>query len=196
MHCFCLVTCHHFLSTSSPGCLLFSGRLSCCILLRHLHLASPFIALLPQVSILNPPPSFAPAGCCVASHHTATTSHPLINTASSQHAVTSWLMRCLSSCCHFQTSRISTSHCGIASCCPIASLASCPAGCKIASPQTTASHLPATLPLIAPSPLVMPLTMPLPLAPLVWLVVASPLLTPSPPICWRLRLLLCRLSCF
>jgi hypothetical protein len=67
---------------------------------------------------------------------------------------------------------------------------SCPAGCCscITSPHAAASHLPATLPLIALSPFVIPLSMPSPLAPLVWLVVVSPLLTPPPPFCQRLHL--------
>ncbi len=68
----------------------------------------------------------------------------------------------------------------------------CPAGCCIASPHTTTSHLMVPLPIIAPLTLVMPLSMPSPLAPLVWLFVVSPLLTPPPPICWSLCLSLPR----
>ncbi len=99
------------LSTSPPSCLLFAGWLSFCILLCRLHLGSPFVVPPPHVSILYPPPSFTPAGCCVASHHAASPSHPLNNMAASQCATTShctssstlylplvcpnWLPRCL-----------------------------------------------------------------------------------------------------
>jgi hypothetical protein len=77
--CLCLATRHCLFSTSPPGCLSFAGWLSCCILSRYLHLMSPLIAPPPHVSILNPPPSFALAGCCIASCRTASTSCPLIN---------------------------------------------------------------------------------------------------------------------
>ncbi len=65
------------------GCLLFASCLSCCISWRGLHLASPFIVSPPHVPILDLPPSFSPADCCVASCCTASASHPLVNTAAS-----------------------------------------------------------------------------------------------------------------
>ncbi len=92
---------------------------------------------------------------------------------------------------------------GLSSCCAFASRStslgpldrlvvalppSCLAGHCIPSPHAPTTHLRAPLPLIAPSPLVMPLSLPLPLVPLVWLVVALPLLTPLPPICQHLCL--------
>jgi hypothetical protein len=79
----CLATHCHLLSTSPPVCLLFAGWFSCCILSCRLHLASPFAGLLPHVSTLVLPPSFAPAGCCIASHGAASASCPLVNTAAS-----------------------------------------------------------------------------------------------------------------
>ena len=106
-----LGTCHCLFSTSPPGCLLFAGWLSCCILSLRLHLVSPFVPPPPHMSILDPPPSFAPAGCCVASCRAASTSRPLVNTTASQRAAASrragnstsrlpfvcpnWLLRCL-----------------------------------------------------------------------------------------------------
>jgi hypothetical protein len=78
-----LATCHCLFSTSPPGCLLFAGWLSCCILSLRLHLVSPFVPPPPHMSILDPPPSFAPAGCCVASYCAAFASRPLVNTAAS-----------------------------------------------------------------------------------------------------------------
>jgi hypothetical protein len=70
-----LMMCHRLLSTSPPGCLLFAGWLLCRIFLCCLHLASSFVAPLPHMSILDPPPSCA-----------SSASHPLVNTAPSQHA--------------------------------------------------------------------------------------------------------------
>jgi hypothetical protein len=106
-----LVTRRRLLSTSPPGCLLFAGWLSCCILSCRLHLASPFVAPPPHVSILDLLPSFALAGCCVASCSIASTSRPLVNTTAPQQATAScyasnstcclplvrpnWLPRCL-----------------------------------------------------------------------------------------------------
>ncbi len=57
MHRLCLhlATCHCLLSTSPPSSLSFAGWLSCCILLRCLHLTSPFVVPPPHVSILDPP---------------------------------------------------------------------------------------------------------------------------------------------
>jgi hypothetical protein len=60
-----LAMCRLLLPTSPPGYLSFSRWLSCCILLCRLHLASPFFAPPPHVSIIHPLPSFTPAGCCV-----------------------------------------------------------------------------------------------------------------------------------
>jgi hypothetical protein len=51
-----LATCRCLLSTSPPGGLLFPSWLSCCISSGRLHLTSPFVAPLLHVSILNPPP--------------------------------------------------------------------------------------------------------------------------------------------
>ncbi len=89
MLCLCLAACRLRLSTSPPGCHLFASWLSCRISLRHLHLASPFVAPPPHMSILDPLLSFAPAGCCIASHCAASASHPLVNTTASQHAAAS-----------------------------------------------------------------------------------------------------------
>jgi hypothetical protein len=82
MHRLCLAM--HLLSLFPPGCLLFTGWLSCCISLHCLHLAPLFVAQLPHVSILEPLPSFAPARCCIASCRAASASRPLVNTATSQ----------------------------------------------------------------------------------------------------------------
>jgi hypothetical protein len=68
------------------------------------------------------------------------------------------------------------------------SCSSSPAGYCFTSTDATAYNLPASLPLIPPLPLVTPW----PPVPLVWLVVASPLLMPPPPICQCLRLSLHR----
>jgi hypothetical protein len=88
------------------------------------------------------------------------------------------------------------------------SRASCPAGCCVTTHQANASRLPAPLPLITPLPLTAPRLCLLsgwllrhlssscasasrcaPLAPLIRLVVASPLITPPPPpVCLHLRL--------
>ena len=43
-------------------------------LVARLHLASPFVAQPPLASILDPPSSLVPAGCCVASCRTASAS--------------------------------------------------------------------------------------------------------------------------
>jgi hypothetical protein len=40
----------------------------------RLHLTSPFVEQLPHTSILDPPSSFAPAGCSVTYIHTASAS--------------------------------------------------------------------------------------------------------------------------
>ncbi len=87
--CLCLAIGCCIVSTSPPGCLLFTGRLSCCILLCCLHLASPFIAPPSHMFILDPPPSFAPAGCRVASHCAASAPRLLVNTAASQRTTAS-----------------------------------------------------------------------------------------------------------
>jgi len=50
---------------------LFAGWLSRRLLSRHLRLTLPFVTQPPLPSILDPPSSFAPAGCCVASCRTA-----------------------------------------------------------------------------------------------------------------------------
>ena len=50
---------------------LFAGWLSRRLLSRLLRLASPFVAQPPLASILDPPSSLVPAGCCVASCRTA-----------------------------------------------------------------------------------------------------------------------------
>jgi hypothetical protein len=83
-----LVTHRRLLSTSPPGCISFAGLLSCCISSRC-HLASPFVAPPPHVSILYPPPSFALASCCVTSCRAASASRPLVNTATFRRATTS-----------------------------------------------------------------------------------------------------------
>ncbi len=83
MHRLCLATRHCLLSTYPPGCLLFAIWLSCCISLHRLYLFSPFVAPPPHMSILHPPPSFTPAGCCLASCRAAFASCPLINSAAS-----------------------------------------------------------------------------------------------------------------
>jgi hypothetical protein len=80
-----------------------------------------------------------PAGCCITSLSSG------------------WLLRHLSSRRHLclysrrrlRSAGISASHCAVASHCAIASRAFCPAGCCVTSPHATASHLPATLPLIS-----------------------------------------------
>jgi hypothetical protein len=59
------------------------------ISLHCLHLVSPCVVQPPHVSILDPPPSFAPASCRAASHRTASASCPLINISASQRAATS-----------------------------------------------------------------------------------------------------------
>ncbi len=66
--------------------------------------------------------------------------------------------------------------------CTMASRASSLAGCCIASTHAATSHLLVSLPLIMPLLLIPPW----PPMPLVWLVVASPLLMPPPPIYWPL----------
>jgi hypothetical protein len=53
---------------------LFAGWLSRLLLSRRLRLASPFVAQPPLASILDPPSSLVPAGCCVASCRTASAS--------------------------------------------------------------------------------------------------------------------------
>ncbi len=123
---------------------------------------------------LCPSRASCPAGCPVASRHTAV-SHPpapppLIATppiiVPLLCLLSGWLLHYLSSRCHLLSACISASH-----------PASCPAGCCVtschtavsASHGTTASHS-------------------TPLAPLIQLVVASPLITPPPPVPLRLRL--------
>jgi hypothetical protein len=91
----CLVPRHRLLSTSPPRCLLFTGRLSCRISLCR-HLASPFVMPLPHMSILYPPPSFALAGCCVASCCAASTSRPHIHRHCHRHLVEPWPLVSLS----------------------------------------------------------------------------------------------------
>ncbi len=264
MSCLRLAICCHLflLSTPPPGCLLFAGRLPCLILLYCLQLASPLIVLPPHLSILNPLPLFAMAGCCIASCCAASASCPLINTATSQWAAAlrcarnptfslplvclNWLPCCLlwhlcltsaslpfslplplsaSYSCPPQLVVCVASHQPatlqpplsitspthdclvrllpaplslIAVAWPLLMLchrllfclswASCLASCCIASPHTTTSHLPVTMPLIAPLPIKTPLSTPLLLVPLVQLVVVLPLLTPLPAICWHLCL--------
>ncbi len=111
-------------------------------MLCHLHLVSPFVAPPPHVSILDPPPSFAPASCCISSHCTASAPCPLVNTAPSQCATASrharnstshlplvcpdWLPHCL--LWHLRlTSSSLPSPSASASCCVLfsSSLASC-----------------------------------------------------------------------
>jgi hypothetical protein len=114
------------------------------------------------------------AGCCITS------------------LLSSWLLHCLFSRRHLPSAGASTSHCAVAShhalLHSIASPASSSADCCITSTHTIASDLPASPPLI--------LVAPWPLMLLVRLVVASPLLTLLPPICWHLHLSLhhCLLS--
>ncbi len=228
---FVLLTRRRLLSTSPPGCLLFSGWLSCRISLRRLHLASPFVVPPPHVSIIDPLPSSAPAGCCIASCCATSASCPLVNTAASwrtaasRHAGNStsrlplvrhdWLPRrllwhlCLTSVSlpsplppPLVTSR---------SCPPRLVIVLSPVylwlcnrhppspllpmvGCCIFCPHSIISHC-----CCVASPHVVPLPPIPPLLgllygwllhhlPFVWLVVASPLLTPPPPICGHLRL--------
>ncbi len=108
------------------------------------------------------------AGCCLAS------------------LLSSWLSHCLSSRHHLPSAGFSASHCVITSrhapLRAIASHTSSSAGCCVASPHAAASHLPMPPPLIALSPLVAPW----PPMPLVWLVIALPLLTLLSPICRKL----------
>jgi hypothetical protein len=53
---------------------LFAGWLLCRLLLRRLRLASSFVTQPSLATIINPPSSFALAGCFVKSRHTASTS--------------------------------------------------------------------------------------------------------------------------
>jgi hypothetical protein len=98
------------------------------------------------------------AGCCIAS------------------LLSGWLLHCISSRRHLPSASNSAFHCAGAShhtpLHAIAFHASSPAACCGASPHAATTHLPESLPLIAPWPPV----------PLVWLVIALPLLTPPPPI--------------
>jgi hypothetical protein len=134
-----------------------------------------------------------PSGCCVASPHAAA-SHLLASLPLICHHLllhhgllclfSSSLLRLLSSCCRLPSDGahpliavawpLLTLHCPLPFC---LSWASCLASCCVASP-------------------LMPHSIPLFLAPLVWLIVASPLLMLLPPICWRLSSRHCLLLCY
>jgi hypothetical protein len=123
---------------------------------------------------LHPSRPSCPAGCCVASRHTAVSRlpapPPLIAPppiiAPLLCLLSDWLSRHLSSRCRLPSACVSASH-----------HASCLAGCCVTSCRTaaSASHCPAAAHCT-------------PLAPLLWLVIASPLVTPPPPVRLHLRL--------
>jgi hypothetical protein len=100
--CCCAATSSHSLNVPPPSCDMpppvvhSSSRLPLVHrLVVMLHLLAPPP---PQITFCRasascvhplPPPSFTPHGCCIASHHAASASHPIVNTATSRCATAS-----------------------------------------------------------------------------------------------------------
>jgi hypothetical protein len=147
----------------------------CCVFLLLHHLSLLFCDLSSHCTIASCSTSLRSLVCLVVA-------------LPPSHLLSGWLLHPLSSCHRLSSVGTSASHCAVTSChAPLRAIASCTsslAGCCIASPHAATSHLPAPPPLI----LLLPLIVPWPPVPLVWLVVAPPLLTLPSTICQQLCL--------
>jgi hypothetical protein len=123
-----------------PLSLLLRGLSSRCAVASHSNSLAPLVRLVVAPSLLTPPPPFC--RCLRLSWRSRLSSrHGL------PYLLSGWLLRRLFSRCRLPSASVSDSHRAIASRRAMASRASCPAGCRVAS---AAHRLGTSLPVGAP----------------------------------------------